>query len=65
MRGDLNRRRADIVGFVNGLSFLFMELKNVSRDIRTGYEQNFLTDLFGWLAATETATAAWGASGRA
>ncbi|NCD26893.1 MAG: type I restriction endonuclease subunit R, partial [Deltaproteobacteria bacterium] len=36
------RRRADIVGFVNGLPLLFMELKNVSKDIRAAYEQNFL-----------------------
>ena len=42
VRGDLYRRRADIVGFVNGLPLLFMELKNVSRDIRAAYEQNFL-----------------------
>ena len=42
VRGDLYRRRADIVGFVNGLPLLFMELKNVSKDIRTAYEQNFL-----------------------
>ena len=41
-RADLYRRRADIVGFVNGLPLLFMELKNVSRDIRAAYEQNFL-----------------------
>jgi len=40
--GDLYRRRADIVGFVNGLPLLFMELKNVSKDIRAAYEQNFL-----------------------
>jgi type I restriction enzyme R subunit len=42
IRGELYRRRADIVGFVNGLPLLFMELKNVSRDIRAAYEQNFL-----------------------
>lgn len=42
VRGDLYRRRADIVGFVNGLPLLFMELKNVSRDIRAAYERNFL-----------------------
>ncbi len=41
VRGDLYRRRADIVGFVNGLPLLFMELKNVHRDIRAAYEQNF------------------------
>ena len=42
VRGDLYRRRADIVGFVNGLPLLFMELKNVSKDIRVAYESNFL-----------------------
>ncbi len=41
VRGDLYRRRADIIGFVNGLPLLFMELKNVVRDIRAAYEQNF------------------------
>jgi type I restriction enzyme R subunit len=40
VRGDLYRRRADIVGFVNGLPLLFMELKNVNRDIRAAYEGN-------------------------
>ncbi len=42
VRGDLYRSRADIVGFLNGLPLLFMELKNVSKDIRAAYEQNFL-----------------------
>ncbi|HOO77997.1 MAG TPA: type I restriction endonuclease subunit R [bacterium] len=41
VRGDLYRRRVDIVGFVNGLPLLFMELKNVSKDIRAAYERNF------------------------
>ena len=41
VRGDLYRRRADILGFVNGLPLLFMELKNVHRNIRAAYEQNF------------------------
>ena len=40
VRGDLYRRRTDIVGFVNGLPLLFMELKNVSKDIRAAYEKN-------------------------
>ena len=40
IRGDLYRRRADIVGFVNGIPLVFMELKNVHRDIRAAYEQN-------------------------
>jgi type I restriction enzyme R subunit len=34
-------KRADIVGFVNGLPLLFMELKNVSKNVRMAYEQNF------------------------
>lgn len=40
VRGDLYRRRADIIGFVNGIPLLFMELKNVSKDIRAAYEKN-------------------------
>jgi type I restriction enzyme, R subunit len=41
VRGALYHRRADIVGFVNGLPLLFMELKNIHRDIRAAYEKNF------------------------
>jgi type I restriction enzyme R subunit len=41
VKGDLYRRRADIVGFVNGLPLLFMELKNINRNIQTAYEENF------------------------
>lgn len=41
IKGDLYRRRADIVGFVNGVPLLFMELKNVNKDIRAAYEENF------------------------
>ena len=41
IRGDLYRRRPDIVGFVNGLPLLFMEFKNIGKDIRSGYERNF------------------------
>ena len=40
VRGALYRRRADIVGFVNGIPLLFMELKNIHKDIRTAYEKN-------------------------
>ncbi len=40
VRGDLYRRRADIVGFVNGLPLLFMELKNLHKDLRSAYEGN-------------------------
>jgi type I restriction enzyme R subunit len=42
VKGDLYRRRADVVGFVNGLPLLFMELKNVNKNIRAAYEKNFL-----------------------
>ncbi|AQS90564.1 DEAD/DEAH box helicase [Gluconobacter albidus] len=40
VKGDLYRRRADIVGFVNGLPLLFVECKAVHKDIRHAYEQN-------------------------
>jgi len=40
IKGALYRRRADIVGFVNGLPLLFMELKNVHRDLRRAYDEN-------------------------
>lgn len=40
IRGDIYRRRADLVGFVNGLPLLFMECKNIHKDIRRAYEQN-------------------------
>ena len=40
IRGDLYRRRADIVGFVNGIPLLFLELKNIHRDIRQAFERN-------------------------
>lgn len=34
------RRRPDIVGFVNGIPLLFIELKNIHKDIRRAYEEN-------------------------
>ncbi len=40
IRGTLYRRRADVIGFVNGIPLLFMELKNVHRDLRRAYEEN-------------------------
>ena len=40
MKGDLYRRRADIVLFVNGIPLVFMELKNVSKNLRLGFEKN-------------------------
>ena len=42
VRGSLNRRRrADVVGFVNGIPLVFMELKVVYKDIRVAYDNNF------------------------
>jgi type I restriction enzyme R subunit len=41
VRGDIYRRRADIVGFVNGLPLMFIECKTIHKDIRHAYEKNF------------------------
>ena len=41
VRGDLYRRRADIVGFVNGLPLLFIECKNIHRNLKTAFEKNY------------------------
>jgi type I restriction enzyme, R subunit len=41
VRNSPYHKRPDIVGFVNGLPLLFMELKNVHRDTRAAYDNNF------------------------
>ena len=41
VRGDLYRRRPDIIGFVNGLPLLFIECKNIHRDLRAAFERNY------------------------
>lgn len=41
VRGDIYRRRADIVGFVNGIPLLFIECKNIHKDLKTAYDRNF------------------------
>ena len=41
VKGDLYRRRADIVGFVNGLPLLFIECKNIHKNLKTAFEKNF------------------------
>jgi len=41
VKGDLYRRRADIVGFVNGIPLLFIECKNVHKDLHIAYDKNF------------------------
>lgn len=40
IRGDLYRRRPDIIGFVNGIPLLFVECKNVHHNLRRAYDQN-------------------------
>ena len=41
VKGDLYRRRADIIGFVNGLPLLFIECKNLHKNLKTAFEKNF------------------------
>ena len=39
--GDLYRRRPDIVCFVSGLPLLFIECKNIHRDLKAAFEKNY------------------------
>ena len=39
--GALYRRRADIVGFVNGIPLLFIELKNHDVEVENAFHQNY------------------------
>ena len=41
VRGDLYRRRPDLIGFVNGLPLLFIECKNMHRDLKAAFEANY------------------------
>lgn len=38
--GDMYRRRADLVGFVNGIPLVFMELKAVHKNLKNAYDGN-------------------------
>ena len=40
VQGDLYRRRIDIAGFVNGIPLLFVECKNIHKDLKRAYERN-------------------------
>ena len=40
VRGDIYRRRADLIGFVNGIPLVFMECKNVHKDLERAYNEN-------------------------
>lgn len=41
IHGDLYRRRTDIVGFVNGIPLLFIELKKQNVDVKAAYDGNY------------------------
>ena len=41
IHGDLYRRRTDIVGFVNGIPLLFIELKKNTVDVQDAYVNNY------------------------
>lgn len=41
IHGELYRRRTDIVGFVNGIPLLFIELKKYTVDVQNAYEDNY------------------------
>ncbi|MDE8674462.1 type I restriction endonuclease subunit R [Priestia aryabhattai] len=41
IKGKYHKRRPDIIGFVNGIPLLFVELKNYHRDIKVAYDDNF------------------------
>lgn len=40
VQGDLYRRRIDIAGFVNGIPLLFIECKNIHKDLKQAYDRN-------------------------
>lgn len=41
IHGELYRRRTDIVGFVNGIPLMFVELKNTTVDVQNAYTDNY------------------------
>ena len=41
IHGELYRRRTDIVGFVNGIPLLFIELKKQNVDVKVAYDGNY------------------------
>lgn len=41
IQGSLYSRRPDIIGFVNGIPLLFIELKATHRNVRVAYEDNY------------------------
>jgi type I restriction enzyme R subunit len=41
VKGVLYRRRPDTIGFVNGLPLLFIECKNIHKDLKVAFEDNY------------------------
>jgi type I restriction enzyme, R subunit len=41
IQGDTYRRRADLIGFVNGLPLVFIELKGIHKNVKDAYDNNF------------------------
>jgi type I restriction enzyme R subunit len=41
VQGDTYKRRADLVGFVNGLPLVFIELKSIHLNVENAYQNNF------------------------
>ena len=52
IHGDLYRRRTDIVGFVNGIPLLFIELKKQSVDVKDAYDCNYTDYLIPFLSCS-------------
>ena len=57
VQGEIYQKRADLVGFVNGLPLVFIELKGIDHNVEEGYQKNFrdyldtIPQLFWWNAA--------------
>jgi type I restriction enzyme R subunit len=41
VQGEIYERRADLVGFVNGLPLVFIELKGIDHNVEEGFRNNF------------------------
>lgn len=41
IKGPIHKRRADVIGYVNGLPLIFIELKNHDQDIQNAYIDNY------------------------
>ncbi|WP_437528254.1 type I restriction endonuclease subunit R [Sorangium sp. So ce726] len=41
VQGEMHRRRADLVGFVNGMPLVFLELKSLEHHVEEAFQKNF------------------------